>query len=863
MSVRKLVFCVFFACSILLVSPVHAATQKIVLQSGWNLISLQIGDVWTISDFAEAMDVSDNLCAIWGYDASQGSWTTWQANIPELANNLTTIEAGRGYWVKVSNSCVLTLDGVPWEGVVPLVPGWNLIGFSGLEEIPLKDIFGTNWDNIQQVWTYDTSIGGIFKGYDITALPRLSDVSSVMPGCGYWVYALEDILIVSEPEILLIADVDAPPIQPLVEYAGVENKFMGRRIKYAGAEDDATDLNNNGIIDDAWTQDSIYYPIGVDLKPVIIGNTGNGALNWSIVENVSWLSIDGLDSGVVSSSKAYTYLKVDRSGLNPGTYTSSDIWVRAGELEKRITVSIDVPTAAGDFKGYAIAETVNGKDIALGKVDLGLSIFMESERTDEARIRVVIDRERSLLFPKDVFMDGVFYSDNLFSLSTTFVMPAGDRNAPPFDTFTHEDNDESNGGHGDRDWNGNGVLDNENPFPYDIRRGISLVGERIDENTFVGSYTETLQGMLPGDEKITIEGTFSLSRQSFTPTRRSIYNGSNEEMQIIGTSGITAIEKTIVVEDKVRIQSVEVKLDIDFPRPDLVFIELISPFGVKKVLHNGEPEMSNSWLLSDFDGEIGQGDWTLRVSWNSSSGERGRFYSWSLDVGGFVTYSVEGFLIDTETKQPMANVPWVLTGGTMIYQGETDSDGRFHIDGLLSNDYKISFQAPEFSLVNPSQVIFSLMDKDISLGNILLRHDKIQSNISSTFNSSVGDNLFRIENCAFIGSGSGSGERTSLNGTFYGLLQEWHRDVAAFDINRYPKDVFSISSSDTDFFVQPDTPFYRIDKEPVDNSFDTYEILPGTSPDRFRMECTMGGFVFGEVPSHSSGLYLHSFRIEQ
>ena len=100
----------------------------------------------------------------------------------------------------------------------------------------------------------------MFKGYDTTALPRLYDVTLLKPGCGYWVYALREAMLVPEPEILLVADVDAAPLQASVAYAGVEPKFIGRRVKLAGAEDVANDLNGNGILDDAWTQDSVRFP---------------------------------------------------------------------------------------------------------------------------------------------------------------------------------------------------------------------------------------------------------------------------------------------------------------------------------------------------------------------------------------------------------------------------------------------------------------------------------------------------------------------------------------------------------------------------------------------------------------------------
>lgn len=843
----------------------RAATQTVVLEAGWNLVSIQVGGSLSMTDFAAALDVPDALRAAWGRDPATGVWSTWQADVPGFTGDLEAFVPGCGYWVKVSESTILELDGAPWEGAVAIRPGWNLVGFQGLAETSLENLFGANIDAVQQVWTFDAASGGVFRGYDTTALPRLRDVVSVEPGRGYWVYALRDVLLAPEPEILLVADADAAPLQATIAYAGAEPKFLGRRVKFAGVEDAANDLNGNGILDDAWTQDAVRFPIGVDFQPVIVGNVGGGALNWSVIEDVPWLSIDGPDSGVVSSAKAYTYLKVDRTGLEPGTYASSNVWVRAGGLEKRVTVSIEVATAAGDFKGYAIAERVNGKEIALGKVDLGLSLFMESDRTDETRFRAVIDRERSLLFPKDVFMDGVFYSGNEFTLATTFSMQAGDRNAPPFDTFSQPANGADPQGHGDRDWNGDGVLDNDNPFPYDIRRGISLLGKRIDENTFSGTYSETLQGMLPNDEKILIEGTFRLSRQTFEPTRRSIYNGENLEMQIVGASGTTVIEKTIEVEDSVRVQTAIIGLSLDFPRPDLVHVELVSPSGTTVSLHDGGPQILSGYNVTDFDGEIGQGTWTLRVSWNPASGERGRFHSWTLDLGGIVTYAVSGRLIDGATSSAVANVPWVLTGGTVVYQGVTDNAGRFHVEGLTENNYGFSFHSPGLVLLDTHKAQFSIEDADVNLGNLRASLDSsATTDPPPSLSPNASDGRFQLQNCAFIGSGAGIGQTASLSPGTWTLL-EWQRDCAAFDIDRWPTGTFNPRAGDTDFYVQPDTDYFRIisgDREPADTYYDVHELAPGAHPDRYRMECTMGGFVFGEDAARASGLYIQSGRIE-
>lgn len=832
------------------------AVQRVGLEAGWNLVSWQVGGEVPVEEWAAGLERPDALRAVWGYDAAAGQWHTWQSGIPEWKGDLTAMGPGRGWWVELDEATVWEGAGEPWAGSVTLEAGWNLVGFPGLAATGLEDFFGGAMDAVTQVWGFDAAVTRAFRGYDATALPKRRDVAEVEPGQGYWVFATERTVLEGVPEVLLVPDADAAPLQEMVDYAGGEAEYAGRKVKMAGAEDAECDLNGNGILDDAWTQDTVRFPVGTDLSPVVIANAGSGAFDWEIEENVPWLSVEGETGGVVASSKAYTYLKADRTGLEPGSYVSSNVVVRAGGLEKRLTVRLEVATSAGDFKGWATAATVNGKAISLGKVDLGLSVFMESERTDETRFRAVVDREESLLFPKDVFMDGVFFSGNDFTLATTFTLPAADRNAPPYDTFG-----EGTGEYGDRDRNGDGALDVSNPFPSDIRRGVTLLGRRVDENTLEGDYSETLQGLLPNDEKILIEGSFTLSRRTFSPTRRSIYNERNDTPDIIGASNPTQIERSVEVDDAVKVQSALVGLDVDFPNPASLTVTLRSPSGTVATLHDKAAVLTSSWNLAVFDGENGKGTWTLRIAWDASSGERGRFHSWSLDLGGIVTYAVSGRAVENGTGKPLAGLPWVLTGTTLIHQGVTGADGTFHIAGLTENDYRVVFVAPGWVNLSTDKESFSLEDSDRNLGDFKFAASSGGGGAETNgLAPNCAGGKFQLRDCAFVGGGAGVGQSVTLApGTW--VLAEWHRDCAAFDIDRAATTKYDPKKEDTDFYVQPDSAFFAIDKEPWDNGYDVWE-TDALRPDRFRMECTMGGMVFGEDAARAQGFYLQSGRRE-
>ncbi len=942
----------------------YAATQLIVLDAGWNLVSVQVGTTpWTIADIEAAIDADNVLNAVWGYDAATGTWKTCQPMRAGFPNDLSEIRQGSGYWVKVNDACVLTLDGEPWEGTVELRPGWNLVGFPGLGASNLASFFGNALANVQQVWGFSGGASQSFTGYDLSSMPQRKDLASVEPGKGYWVYALDTVTLTAMPSILLTGDVDMPPLQAQVMYTGANAAYLGRKVKLAGVEDSAADLNGNGILDDSETQDTLSFPIGVVRQPVIIGNDGAGAMNWSVSENCDWLSVEGDSSGTVAGSRAYVYLLVSRAGLAPGSYSDESVIITAGGVSKSVRVNMQVATVDGDFSGYASATKVNGKEIALGKVDMGLNVFVTTNTESGVRFKAVIDNDRSLLFPRDVFMNGVFYLGNSFSLTTSFSMPAGDRNAPPYDTFEHVDPANDQEGFGDRDWNTNGVLDVQNPFPFPVRRSVTLLGQRTDENTLAGSYLETIAGALPGNEKITVEGTFSLSRKSYSPTRRSIYNEQDSEYEVIGRSNAT-FERVITIAEAVQVNGVTTTLNIDFPKPEALTVTLTSPLGTVATLHNKGASVTALQELSDFDGENGKGDWILSIVWDPmiSGGERGRYWSWLLNIGGIATYDATGRLVD-ENGTPIAGAVVSLSGSNEIGSQTTDANGNFTLTGLTENDYSLSVSIPGYQNTSTG---FMIESGDVALGNIAVPSkaasglEGIEATptlgfapldvqftvgtggatasdvaavewlettkdaagnattasispaagtkpwaISQHFDESVCEysvtanvtkangttatytygpvgllhsamtasgTAFRLSNIGFIGGGAGTNMNAAAK-TTVGMtwtpdirFEQQKRDPAAFDVNRTPTNSFNVVEEDTDFFVQPDTPYYRLkhadSKQPCDFFYSEYE-QPSGGADRFRLITTMGGCVFGDSPAQASGLMLQTGRIEE
>ena len=128
-------------------------TYTIPLSAGWNLISLPLVPTSTTltTVMAPILPYLQEV-AYFSYSTTTPNYIWWLPG----AGALTTIEAGKAYWVLVSQSCTLTGTGVPCAGMgtstaapsLPLYPlytstnypdGWNMIGFKSTQPLLAGD----------------------------------------------------------------------------------------------------------------------------------------------------------------------------------------------------------------------------------------------------------------------------------------------------------------------------------------------------------------------------------------------------------------------------------------------------------------------------------------------------------------------------------------------------------------------------------------------------------------------------------------------------------------------------------------------------------------------------------------------------
>lgn len=689
-----------------------------------------------VKEFTDTITSETRRSDLWrSFHSRRSEWST------ELSNNLDALRPNKAYWVRSAIRTTATIVGKKAGGDMFIQDGWNFLGFDldlDSEPVTLDSVLGKeSLDHISQVWTFDPSSGEAI-GYAPDSFPPTDTLVGVKAGQGYWVESDTSFLLSSNPQILIPADIDESPLSQEESFGLAGDRYTGGDevfyqdvgfVKFVLDSDEVTagdvliededyeyDLNGNGIIDSALTQDTMYFPAGVDRQYVTFTRGIGPSYTWVARSNVPWIQFDQ-DTGTVAGAQDTLVVSIDRTGLAAGSYgdnKSAQFELEANGITKTVYVKMDVPTVEGDWFGYAKLDKVNGKNIPLGKVDLFLNSSME-DNTEE-RFTTVLNSDRSLLFPRDVFMNGVFYTDKNFSVTTNFSMAEGDLNAPGYETFANAP--QVPGKVSDFDADGDGVVDNMNPFPYRLNREVTLQGTRYlskymkldgnDDLTLVpddrleGTYIETVRGILPGDAPILIEGTFVLDREedAFEATKKTAAVLSNTLDQSIGGTSTQSLETTLTLDTLVTVDGpIEVFVDLSFPIStayENLVITLIDPNGVEHELQSGATSLLNNgrFFISDENfSEPVTGDWILRLEWDTA--ERGTLAAWSIDIKGTTSHNLTGVIYAKDDNTALIENAFVTLTGTNIVQNiRTATDGAFDLLQLNENRYKLSIWSP-------------------------------------------------------------------------------------------------------------------------------------------------------------------------
>jgi hypothetical protein len=168
-----------------------AGTLEQTLAPGWHLISVPFQTAPVVIDQLLA-SIAGNFNVAFAYDgcAAGEKWRTYDTAALPFANTLQTLNPNQGLWLHMVVTDTLSITGtLPTTTTIPLCPNWNLIGFpsataqstaAALTSIQgcYSLVYGFTNQNGQDNWqTFDP------------AVPFASDLTTLTPGRGYWIYA--------------------------------------------------------------------------------------------------------------------------------------------------------------------------------------------------------------------------------------------------------------------------------------------------------------------------------------------------------------------------------------------------------------------------------------------------------------------------------------------------------------------------------------------------------------------------------------------------------------------------------------------------------------------------------------------------
>jgi len=165
---------------------------EIDLEEGWNLVSFNVQPAdERIEMLTGALRPSLELILSFRCDLGGLSY---YPDLPAGVSTLQTMQAGRGYWVKMREARVWRVTGERMDAGAPLglCRGWNLAGYLPVREHPVPSALSSLGDAMEIALGYENGLGTSYYA-DLPAY--FNTLQTMEPGGGYWIY-------VSRPAIL-------------------------------------------------------------------------------------------------------------------------------------------------------------------------------------------------------------------------------------------------------------------------------------------------------------------------------------------------------------------------------------------------------------------------------------------------------------------------------------------------------------------------------------------------------------------------------------------------------------------------------------------------------------------------------------
>lgn len=166
--------------------------ETIRLNAGWNLISLSLRSQPAFMP-SVLSSVEGGYDVIYAWDARARSYLYFFG----AGGNLSRLDETMGFWIRMKQEATLSVVGEsPHPVQIPLVEGWNLIGYPGRRSLSPGEALASIDGNYDIVYAWDPASGGSWLFY----APGLGHgtLKEMGPGQGYWVHASRDCVLTIE-----------------------------------------------------------------------------------------------------------------------------------------------------------------------------------------------------------------------------------------------------------------------------------------------------------------------------------------------------------------------------------------------------------------------------------------------------------------------------------------------------------------------------------------------------------------------------------------------------------------------------------------------------------------------------------------
>lgn len=166
------------------------ATPQMAMAVDWNLVAAAVAPSNpTLPGVLNS--IGGSYSSVQGYDACNPAdpWQQFDPAAPPPANDLTALDAARGYWLQATAPVTLTITGtLPITTAIALCPGWNLVGYPSYAAVALPAALASIAGKYDLVYGYDAAApADSWQKYDPAAPPFANDLTALGPGRGYWI----------------------------------------------------------------------------------------------------------------------------------------------------------------------------------------------------------------------------------------------------------------------------------------------------------------------------------------------------------------------------------------------------------------------------------------------------------------------------------------------------------------------------------------------------------------------------------------------------------------------------------------------------------------------------------------------------